>query len=129
MIDSHCHLDHAPLFENLQDVINRAKSVGVNKFLTICTSIKSFGNIKKIILNYKDVFGTVGIHPHETKLHKDISKRSLISFKVRRFPNTSRGHGLQKNTKFPTFKLENHWSKVWHARSLKLNWFFAAFIF
>ena len=81
MIDSHCHLDHAPLFENLQDVINRAKSVGVNQFLTICTSIKSFENIKKIILNYKDVFGTVGIHPHETKLHKDISKSSLIKLK------------------------------------------------
>ena len=81
MIDSHCHLDHTPLFENLQDVINRAKSVGVNQFLTISTSIKSFENIKKIILNYKDVFGTVGIHPHETKLHKDISKNSLIELK------------------------------------------------
>ena len=81
MIDSHCHLDHSPLLENLKNVIGRAKSVGVNQFLTISTSIKSFENIKKIISHYKEVFGTVGIHPHETELHKDISKNSLIKLK------------------------------------------------
>ena len=47
MIDSHCHLDHSPLLENLKNVIGRAKSVGVNQFLTISTSIKSFENVKK----------------------------------------------------------------------------------
>jgi TatD DNase family protein len=82
MIDSHCHLDHAPLLENLKNVIGRAKSVGVNQFLTISTSIKSFENVKKIISHYKEVFGTVGIHPHETELHKDISKNSLIKLKL-----------------------------------------------
>ena len=56
MIDSHCHLDHTPLSENLKNVIDRAKSVGVSQFLTISTSIKSFENIKKIISLYKDVF-------------------------------------------------------------------------
>ena len=65
----------------MKNVIDRAKSVGVSQFLTISTSIKSFENIKKIISHYKDVFGTVGIHPHETKLHKDISKNSLINLK------------------------------------------------
>ena len=82
MIDSHCHLDHAPLLENLINVIGRAKSVGVNQFLTISTSIKSFENVKKIISHYKEVFGTVGIHPHETELHKDISKNSLIKLQL-----------------------------------------------
>ena len=82
MIDSHCHLDHSPLLENLKNVIGRAKSVGVNQFLTISTSIKSFENIKKIISHYKEVFGTVGIHPHETESHKDISKNSLIKLQL-----------------------------------------------
>ena len=82
MIDSHCHLDHAPLLENLKNVIGRAKSVGVNQFLTISTSIKSFENVKKIISHYKEVFGTVGIHPHETESHKDISKNSLIKLQL-----------------------------------------------
>ena len=81
MIDSHCHLDHVLLFENLKSIINRAKSVGVNQFLTISTSIKSFENIKNIVSDFNEVFGTLGIHPHETELNKNISKNSLIKLK------------------------------------------------
>ena len=40
MIDSHCHLDHEPLFSNIGDVINRAKKVGLKKLLTISTNLK-----------------------------------------------------------------------------------------
>ena len=28
MIDSHCHLDHEPLFSNISDVIKRSKEIG-----------------------------------------------------------------------------------------------------
>ena len=45
MIDSHCHLDHEPLFSNINEVINRSKKVGVKKILTISTSIKSLGHV------------------------------------------------------------------------------------
>jgi len=31
MIDSHCHLDHEPLLENLDQVIKRSKEVGITK--------------------------------------------------------------------------------------------------
>ena len=49
MIDSHCHLDHEPLFENLDEVLKRSKNVGIKKILTICTTLKSFENIIKIL--------------------------------------------------------------------------------
>ena len=49
MIDSHCHLDHEPLHQNLNAVIKRSKDVGITKLLTICTNLDSFENIKKII--------------------------------------------------------------------------------
>ena len=49
MIDSHCHLDHEPLFSNINEVINRSKKAGLKKLLTISTSLKSFENIKKIL--------------------------------------------------------------------------------
>ena len=51
MIDSHCHLDHEPLFSNISDVIKRSKEIGLKKILTISTSLESFENIKKIIDN------------------------------------------------------------------------------
>ena len=49
MIDSHCHLDHEPLFNDLENIIKRSKDIGIKKLLTICTTHKSFENILKII--------------------------------------------------------------------------------
>jgi len=67
MIDSHCHLDHEPLFKNLNEVILNSKKNGVEKILTICTTVKSFENIITIIKYDNMIYGTFGIHPHETK--------------------------------------------------------------
>ena len=67
MIDSHCHLDHEPLKSDLNNIIKRAKETGITKLLTICTTIQSFENIIEIIKKDKMIYGTFGIHPHETK--------------------------------------------------------------
>ena len=81
MIDSHCHLDHSPLFENLEQVINRAKLTDVKLLLTISTSLKSFEMIKAIISKYENVYGTLGIHPHEAKNHLNVDKKKLLELK------------------------------------------------
>ena len=70
MIDSHCHLDHEPLYSNLEEVIERSKAVGIDKILTICTTLESFLKIKNIVKKDKIIFGTYGIHPHEAKSDK-----------------------------------------------------------
>ena len=77
MIDSHCHLDHEPLLENLTDVINRAKEIGITKLLTICTTLDSFERIKTIVKTDKMIFGTYGIHPHETE-DNTVNKNTII---------------------------------------------------
>ena len=78
MIDSHCHLDHEPLIDNLDDVIKRSKDVGIEKILTICTTIKSFENITKIIKKDTMIYGTFGIHPHETSTNI-VTKNEIIN--------------------------------------------------
>ena len=70
MIDSHCHLDHEPLLNDLENVIKRSKAVGITKILTICTTLDSFAKIKEIIKKDEIIFGTYGIHPHEVKNNK-----------------------------------------------------------
>ena len=70
MIDSHCHLDHEPLFSDLKNVIQRSKDVGIEKLLTISTSLESFSRIKELIKIDEIIYGTIGIHPHESS--KDI---------------------------------------------------------
>jgi len=66
MIDSHCHLDHEPLISDLKNVIQRSKDVGIKKLLTISTSLDSFSKIKQLIHKDEIIYGTVGIHPHES---------------------------------------------------------------
>ena len=81
MIDSHCHLDHEPLLSDLVNVIKRSKEVGIVKLLTISTSFESFDRIKKIIHEDEMIFGTFGIHPHETtknKITSDIIVKNII---------------------------------------------------
>ena len=70
MIDSHCHLDCEPLFNNLDDVLKRSRDVGIKKLLTICTTLESFTKIKQLVKKDKIIYGTYGIHPHEAKNDK-----------------------------------------------------------
>ena len=76
MIDSHCHLDHEPLFENLIDIINRSKQNGITKLLTICTTLESFERIKTIVTIDKMIYGTFGIHPHEAE-NDQVNKQTI----------------------------------------------------
>ena len=86
MIDSHCHLDREPLLSNLRQVLIRAKEAGVEKLLTICTTTNEYTNILDIISKDQMIYGTFGIHPHETKnyfIKKDeIIKKVKMSSKI-----------------------------------------------
>ena len=75
MIDSHCHLDHEPLLENLTEVITRSKEIGITK--QNATTLESFENIKAIIEKDEMIYGTYGIHPHEAK-NNQVDKQTII---------------------------------------------------
>ncbi len=81
IIDSHCHLDYPNLYEQLDKVIERAEANKVSKMLTICTTLDSFETIRTIIKKYNNIFGTFGIHPHETKNFKHINSKFITEIK------------------------------------------------
>ena len=81
IIDSHCHLDYPSLYENLEEVVKRAEFNKVNKLLTICTTLESFEKIKLIIEKYKNIYGTFGIHPHESKKYQNIDSKFILNLK------------------------------------------------
>ena len=66
IIDSHCHLDSPKLYDQLDNVVKRAVDNNVKCLLTICTTLESFEKIKLITKKYQNIYGTFGIHPHET---------------------------------------------------------------
>ena len=79
--DSHCHLDYPHLFDQLTDVVKRAENNQVKYFLTICTTLESFEKIKLIIQRYKNIYGTFGIHPHESKNHANVNLKFILNAK------------------------------------------------
>ena len=77
MIDSHCHLDHEPMYSDLSNIISRSKKIGVKKILSICTTKESFNKIIEIVNFDPIIYGTFGIHPHETSNDK-VTNREII---------------------------------------------------
>ena len=77
MIDSRCHLDHEPLISDLSNVLQRSKDVGIEKLLTISTSYESFSRVKELINLDEMIYGTIGIHPHESSTNIITSKQII----------------------------------------------------
>ena len=80
MIDSHCHLDQPPLIDDLKNIINRSKEIGIEKLLTISTTMNSFNEISNLVKFDPMIYGTFGIHPHETD--KELITESEIIEKI-----------------------------------------------
>ena len=77
--DSHCHLDYPELYDQLDSVIKRAESNQIKYLLSICTTLESFEKIKLIIKKYKNIYGTFGIHPHESKKYSHIDSKFILN--------------------------------------------------
>jgi TatD DNase family protein len=78
IIDSHCHLEYEPISLALNDTISRANKEGVKFLLTISTTDNSLKKILKITSDFKCVYGTYGIHPHEAKNHQNIKSAEIL---------------------------------------------------
>ena len=46
MIDSHCHLDHAPLFDDIDNIIMRSKEIGIENYLQFAQLWKVLRKLK-----------------------------------------------------------------------------------
>ena len=77
IIDSHCHLDFPIIYDNLDNVVNRALTNKVKYMLTICTTPESYKKIEIIVKKYQNIFGTYGIHPHETSKNNKIDSQII----------------------------------------------------
>ncbi len=66
LVDSHAHLE---LFEDLEEVLARAKEAGVSKIVTIGTSLETSKRAIQIAENFTttelEIYATCGIHPND----------------------------------------------------------------
>ena len=84
-IDTHCHLDK--LDSTPEETVNIAKQEGVETMVTISVDEESFDFVSNVVTQFKDVYGTVGIHPHDasefsTSLEHSIRKLAQRQEKI-----------------------------------------------
>ena len=78
LIDSHCHLNYKGLIEDQQNVLERARSAGIELMLNIATRESEWDAVLATAEQEPDVYATVGIHPHEADEHPHIDTAKLI---------------------------------------------------
>ena len=82
LIDSHCHLNYKGLVEDQPAVLARARARGVTGMLNISTREREWGDVIATAERERDVWASVGIHPHEADEHPDIDAAKLIAAAV-----------------------------------------------
>ncbi len=70
IVDSHCHLNFPQFEGKIEEIIARADLHHVKVMQTICTKLSEFEDIFEIASKYKNVFCSVGVHPHEASSEK-----------------------------------------------------------
>jgi len=66
-IDTHSHLFYPNFAEDIDEVIERAKSSGVDYIIVPATDIETAKQTLVLADKYEMVYAEVGVHPHETK--------------------------------------------------------------
>ena len=63
IFDTHCHLNSDELYERLDEVLESAKKVGVDKFLVIGWDKNSSLRAIEIAHRYEGIYAAIGFHP------------------------------------------------------------------
>lgn len=78
MFDTHVNL-HAEAFEDdLPDVLARGREAGIRRFLAICDRYDNFPRVLAIAEDNRDIWCSVGVHPHHAKDFPELSVETLI---------------------------------------------------
>lgn len=78
LIDSHCHLNYKGLIEEQSAILDRARQSGVTAMLNISTRESEWRDIVATAEREKDVWASIGIHPHEADSHPDVDLAKLV---------------------------------------------------
>jgi len=63
LFDTHCHLNAEELLPNIDEVIENAKKVGVNRFLVVGWDKESSFKAVELAKQYDCIYAVVGFHP------------------------------------------------------------------
>lgn len=83
--DSHCHL-FSEYYENISEIIDISEKNNITRFINNGCNFETNKEVLKLIENYPNMFGTLGIHPEYVDKYKlrdiDFIKNNLSNKKI-----------------------------------------------
>ena len=85
LVDTHCHI-YKSYYEDIDEVIKRAREVGINKLINNGCDARSNAEILSLVLKYEGMYAAIGIHPSEADSYEpadlDFIEKNLSNDKV-----------------------------------------------
>ncbi|MEO1207575.1 MAG: TatD family hydrolase [Pseudomonadota bacterium] len=78
LVDHHCHLDFPQFADDLDGLVTRAKTAGVETLVTISTLISKVDTYRGIAERYDNVYFSVGTHPHNADEERGIPASEIV---------------------------------------------------
>jgi TatD DNase family protein len=67
IIDTHCHLDDERYNDDIEEVIERAKQQGVERFIIPGADPQTLKRAVELSEQYEEIYFSVGVHPYDAK--------------------------------------------------------------
>jgi TatD DNase family protein len=78
LVDHHCHLDARDFAGDVDAVVQRARTAGVGRILSISMHIRQLAHTLRLAEAYPDVFCSVGTHPHYAHTELDVPVEEMV---------------------------------------------------
>lgn len=85
--DTHCHI-FSEYYSNINQVLENAKNVGINRIINNGCDFISNQEILKLINNYPNIYGAIGIHPENVdkynnndikNIEKNLNNKKIVA--------------------------------------------------
>ena len=112
IFDTHCHLNDEKLLQNVNEIIENARNVGVNRFLVVGWDKESSITAIKLAEQYCDVYAAIGFHPE-----------NIFDATEEDFQETMKYIDHPKVVAVGEIGLDYYWTKDPIKRELQKEWF------
>ena len=112
IFDTHCHLNDEKLLQNVDEIIENARKVGVNRFLVVGWDKESSLTAIKLAEQFEGVYAAIGFHPE-----------NIFDATDKDFEETMKYINHTKVVAVGEIGLDYHWTKDPIKRELQKEWF------
>ncbi len=109
IFDSHCHLDDKTYNRDLEKTLERARSAGVARMMSIGIDKRTSAIAVSLAQSHSEVFASVGVHPHDVKNCNESILEELVDLAQNKEVRAWGEIGLDFNRMYSPLKDQEKW--------------------